>query len=69
MSNNNLKTDKRLLNITLDVCCCKLFLPVRSNNFTSKVRHFIKIYYHNKGIYKIKLNNILRNNGNKKKQN
>ena len=60
--NNNLRLDNRFLNIILDVCCSKLFLPVRSNNPASKVRHrFIKIYYHNKGIGKIKLNNILRN--------
>ena len=58
---NSLNKDKRFLNMILDVCCSKLFLPVRSDNRISKVRYFIKVYYHNKGIDKVKLTNILRN--------
>ena len=55
--------DKRFLRIILDVCCRRLFQPVRSNNCVPKPRprHFIKIHFHNKGIDKVNLHNMLHN--------
>ena len=54
--------DKRFLRIILDVFCRRLFQPVRSNNFVPKPRrHFIKIQFHNKGIDKANLHNMLHN--------
>ena len=53
--------DKRFLRIILDVCCRRLFQPVRSNNCVPKPRrHFIKIHFH-KGIDKVNLQNMLHN--------
>ena len=54
--------DKRFLRIILDVYCRRLFQPVRSNNCVPKPRrHFIKIHFHNKGIDKVNLHNMLHN--------
>ena len=54
--------DKRFLRIILDVCCRRLIQPVRSNNCVPKPRrHFIKIHFHNKGIDKVNLHNMLHN--------
>ena len=53
--------DKRFLRIILDVCCRRLYQPVRSNNCVPKPgRHFIKIHFH-KGIDKVNLQNMLHN--------
>ena len=54
--------DKRFLRIILDVCFWRLFQQVRSNNCLPKPRrHFIKIHFHNKGIDKVHLHNMLHN--------
>ena len=55
--------DQRFRRIVLDVCCKRLFFPVRTGNNSSAKpqRRFIKIYFHNKGIDKVNLTNILHN--------
>ena len=55
--------EQRLRSIILDVCCKKLFFPVRTGtDSTAKPpRRFIKVFFHNKGIDKVNLTNILHN--------
>ena len=47
----------------MDVCCKRLFFPVRTGtDSTAKPpRRFIKVFFHNKGIDKVKLTSILHN--------
>ena len=47
----------------MDVCCKRLFFPVRTGTHsTAKLpQRFIKEFFHNKGIDKVKLTNILHN--------
>ena len=54
---------QRFTRTVLDVCCKRLFFPVRTGNNSSAKpqRRFIKIYFHNKGIDKVNLTNILHN--------
>ena len=57
--------EQRFRSIVLDVCCKRLFFPVRTGtNSTAKpLRRFIKVFFHNKGIdkLKVKLTTILHN--------
>ena len=55
--------DQSFRRIVLDVCCKRLFFPVRTGNNSSAKpqRRFIKIYFHNTGIDKVNLTNILHN--------
>ena len=55
--------DQRFRSIVLDVCSKRLFFPARTGSNTSATpqRRFIKVYFHNKGIDKVNLTNILRN--------
>ena len=47
----------------MDVCCKRLFFPVRTGtDSTAKLpQRYIKEFFHNKGIDKVKLTNILHN--------
>ena len=47
----------------MDVCCKRLFFPVRTGTDASvkPLRRFIKLFFHSKGIDKVKLTNILHN--------
>ena len=47
----------------MDVCRKRLFFPVRTGtDSTAKpLRRFIKVFFHNKGIDKVKLTNIFHN--------
>ena len=47
----------------MDICSKRLFFPVRTGNngSTKPQKRFIKIYFHNKGIDKVNLTNILHN--------
>ena len=55
--------EQRFRSIVLDVCCKRLFFPVRTDtNSTAKPRRrFIKVFFHNKGIDNVKLTSILPN--------
>ena len=55
--------EQRFRSIVLDVCCKRLFFPVRTGtDSTAKPpRRFIKVFFHNKGIDKVKLTSILHN--------
>ena len=55
--------EQRFRSIVLDVCCKRLFFPVRTDtNSTAKPRRrFIKVFFHNKGIDNVKLTSILHN--------
>ena len=47
----------------MDVCCKRLFFPVRTgiDSAAKPPRRFIEVFFHNKGIDKVKLSNILHN--------
>ena len=49
--------EQRFRSIVLDVCCKRLFFPVRTGtDSTAKPpRRFIKVFFHDKGIDKVKL--------------
>ena len=49
--------EQRFRRIVLDVCCKRLFFPVRTDtNSTAKPRRrFIKVFFHNKGIDNVQL--------------
>ena len=53
--------EQRFRGIVLDVCCKRLFFPVRTgtNSTARPLRRFIKVFFHNKGIDKVKLTTIL----------
>ena len=55
--------DQRFRSTVLDVCCKRLLFPVRTGTDASAkpLRRFIKLFFHSKGIDKVKLTNILYN--------
>ena len=55
--------EQRFRNIVLDVCCKRLFFPVRTdtNSIAKPRRRFIKVFFHNEGIHNVKLTSILHN--------
>ena len=55
--------EQRFRSIVLDVCYKRLFIPVRTGtDSTAKpLRRFIKVFFQNKGIDKVKLTAILHN--------
>ena len=55
--------EQRFRSIVLDVCCKILFFPVHTGtNSTAKpLRRFIKVFFRNKGIDKVKRRAILHN--------
>ena len=55
--------EQRFRSIVLDVCCKRLFFPVRTgiDSAAKPPRRFIEVFFHNKGIDKVKLSNILHN--------
>ena len=57
------RQEQRFRTIVLDICSKRLFFPVRTGNngSTKPQKRFIKIYFHNKGIDKVNLTNILHN--------
>ena len=56
--------EQRFRSIVLDVCSKILFFPVRTgtnSTSTKPLRRFIKVFFHNKWIDKVKLTAILHN--------
>ena len=55
--------EQRFRSIVLDACCKRLFFPARTgtNSPGKPLRCFIKVFFRNKGIDKVKLTAILHN--------
>ena len=55
--------EQRFRSIVLDVCCKRLFFPVRTctDSNAKPPRRFIKVFFRHKGIDKVKLTSILHN--------